>query len=140
MPQGGVESSRMHYLTCDESKMVADTWNLAEPSPGTSRAPSPCLSPSSCHTPFHIPSTSSAMPPPTSSQKPIKAAAKDAPAKAPASATNGATNGAKEVDEKRGLTKPDQAKYNAEQDEINKEIAAVKAKMVSTLKLVKLTG
>jgi hypothetical protein len=73
------------------------------------------------------------MPPPTSSQKPNKAVAKDAPAKAPAAAaaTNGATNGAKEVDEKRGLTKPDQAKYNAEQDEINKEIAAVKAKMVS---------
>jgi hypothetical protein len=71
------------------------------------------------------------MPPPTSSQKPNKAAAKDAPTKAPAAATNGATNGAKEVDEKRGLTKPDQAKYNAEQDEINKEIAAVKAKMVS---------
>jgi hypothetical protein len=60
------------------------------------------------------------MPPPTSSQKPNKAVVKDA-----------ATNGAKEVDEKRGLTKPDQAKYNAEQDEINKEIAAVKAKMVS---------
>jgi hypothetical protein len=72
------------------------------------------------------------MPPPTSSQKPNKAAAKDAPTKAPAAATNGAANGAKEVDEKRGLTKPDQAKYNAEQDEINKEIAAVKAKMVST--------
>jgi hypothetical protein len=73
------------------------------------------------------------MPPPTSSQKPNKAVAKDAPAKAPAAAAaiNGATNGAKEVDEKRGLTKPDQAKYNAEQDEINKEIAAVKAKMVS---------
>jgi len=72
------------------------------------------------------------MPPPTSSQKPNKAVAKDAPSKAPAAATNGVTNGAKEVDEKRGLTKPDQAKYNAEQDEINKEIAAVKAKMVST--------
>jgi hypothetical protein len=71
------------------------------------------------------------MPPPTSSQKPNKAIAKDAPTKAPAAATNGAANGAKEVDEKRGLTKPDQAKYNAEQDEINKEIAAVKAKMVS---------
>ena len=72
------------------------------------------------------------MPPPTASQKPNKAAAKDAPAKAPAATTNGATNGAKEVDEKRGLTKPDQAKYNAEQDEINKEIAVVKAKMVSS--------
>jgi hypothetical protein len=81
------------------------------------------------------------MPPPTTSQKPNKAAAKDAPIKAPAAATNGATNGAKEVstasDEKRGLTKPDQAKYNAEQDEINKEIAAVKAKMVSiSLKII----
>jgi hypothetical protein len=84
------------------------------------------------------------MPPPTSSQKPNKAIAKDAPAKAPAAATNGAANGAKEVDEKRGLTKPDQAKYNAEQDEINKEIAAVKAKMVSTytkvVRRLRLTG
>ena len=84
------------------------------------------------------------MPPPTSSQKPNKAIAKDAPTKAPAAATNGATNGAKEVDEKRGLTKPDQAKYNAEQDEINKEIAAVKAKMVSTftelVRKLRLTG
>lgn len=70
------------------------------------------------------------MPPPTSSQKPNKAAAKEASVKAPAAATNGA----KEVatsESKSGLTKPDQAKYNAEQDEINKEIAAVKAKMVS---------
>jgi hypothetical protein len=82
------------------------------------------------------------MPPPTTSQKPTKAAAKDAPTKAPAAATNGATNGTKDAtasDEKRGLTKPDQAKYNAEQDEINKEIAAVKAKMVSiSLKVIEL--
>jgi len=78
------------------------------------------------------------MPPPTSSQKPNKAAAKDAPTKAPAAATNGAKEAATASDEKRGLTKPDQAKYNAEQDEINKEIAAVKAKMVSSLAKVKM--
>jgi hypothetical protein len=127
--------SRGVCITLDamRQRWYHNTWNLAEPSPGTSRAPSPCLSPSSYHTPYHIHSTSLVMPPPTSSQKPNKAVAKDAPAKAPAAAAaiNGATNGAKEVDEKRGLTKPDQAKYNAEQDEINKEIAAVKAKMVS---------
>jgi hypothetical protein len=72
-----------------------------------------------------------AMPPPTATQKPNKAAAKDASAKAPAAAINGAKDVASGSDEKRGLTKPDQAKYNAEQDEINKEIAAVKAKKVS---------
>jgi hypothetical protein len=30
------------------------------------------------------------------------------------------------------LTKPDQAKYNAEQEEIKKEMEAIKAKQVST--------
>lgn len=70
------------------------------------------------------------MPPPTASQKPNKAGVKDAPVKAPAATTNGAKEVATGSEEKRGLTKPDQAKYNAEQDEINKEITAVKAKMV----------
>jgi hypothetical protein len=70
-------------------------------------------------------------PPPTATQKPNKAAAKEAPVKAPAVATNGAKEVAAGSDEKRGLTKPDQAKYNAEQDQINKEIADLKAKMVS---------
>lgn len=62
------------------------------------------------------------MPPPTSSQKPgIKAAA-----------TNGNGNGkAPAHDEEHVGGKPDQAKYNAEQDAVNKEIAAVKAKLVS---------
>lgn len=84
---------------------------------------------------LHTQTTSScpslAMPPPTSTQKPNKAAAKETPAKAPAAASNGAKDVATGSEEKRGSTKPDQAKYNAEQDEINKEIAAVKAKMVS---------
>jgi hypothetical protein len=72
------------------------------------------------------------MPPPTSSQKPAKAVGKDAAVKTPAAATNGAKETSAGSEEKHSLTKPDQAKYNAEQDEINKEIAAVKVKMVSS--------
>jgi hypothetical protein len=73
-----------------------------------------------------------AMPPPTATQKPTKAAAKDGSVKAPTASANGANGAAAGSDEKKtGFTKPDQAKYNAEQDEINKEIAAVKTKMVS---------
>lgn len=73
------------------------------------------------------------MPPPTASLKPSKANGKDAsaskaavapPASTPAAAATGS-------DEKRSLTKPDQAQYNAEQDEINKEIASIKSKLVS---------
>lgn len=63
------------------------------------------------------------MPPPTSSLKPTAAK--------PASDTG---NGAKATGDKKSggqLAKPDQSKYNAEQDEINKEIAAVKEKIVS---------
>ncbi|OWT39327.1 nuclear segregation protein Bfr1 [Cryptococcus neoformans] len=61
------------------------------------------------------------MPPPTSSLKPT--AAKPA---------SDAGNGAKATGDKKSggqLAKPDQSKYNAEQDEINKEIAAVKEKI-----------
>lgn len=63
------------------------------------------------------------MPPPTSSLKPTAAK----------SATD-AGSGAKATGDKKSsgqLAKPDQSKYNAEQDEINKEIAAVKEKIVS---------
>jgi hypothetical protein len=65
------------------------------------------------------------MPPPTSSLKPNAAAAKK---------ENGASNGtSKEAagEDKKFVGKPDQAKYNAEQDALNKEIAAVKSKLVS---------
>ena len=71
------------------------------------------------------------MPPPTATQKPNKAATKESASKAPAASANGANSAAAGSDEKKtGFTKPDQAKYNAEQDEINKEIAALKTKMV----------
>ena len=68
------------------------------------------------------------MPPPTSTLKPKKE-------------TNGAvppaptpTSGASAD---KSLSKPDQAKYNAEQDAINKDIAGVKAKLVSWLLVVR---
>ena len=74
------------------------------------------------------------MPPPTASLKPSKSNGKDATASkaavappAPTPAAGAATGS----DEKRSLTKPDQAQYNAEQDEINKEIASIKSKLVS---------
>jgi hypothetical protein len=73
------------------------------------------------------------MPPPTSSQKPNKAAAKDAPAsKAPAAAaaSNGTSAATGSAEKHSTLTKPDQAKYNAEQDQINKEISELKVKQV----------
>lgn len=73
------------------------------------------------------------MPPPTSSQKPNKAAAKDAPAsKAPAAAaaSNGTSTATGSAEKHSALTKPDQAKYNAEQDQINKEISELKVKQV----------
>ena len=69
------------------------------------------------------------MPPPTASLKPSKTAGKDAATAPPApTPTAGAATGS---DEKRSLTKPDQAQYNSEQDEINKEIASIKSKLVS---------
>lgn len=68
------------------------------------------------------------MPPPTASQKPAKSAA---PPKAAAAAPTAAASAGSE--EKRALTKPDQAKYNAEQDQVNKEIAELKTKLVSCL-------
>jgi hypothetical protein len=74
------------------------------------------------------------MPPPTASLKPSKVNGKDAAAaKAPAAAaaSNGDASAAAGSDEKRTLTKPDQAAYNAEQDQINKEIAELKSKQVS---------
>lgn len=67
------------------------------------------------------------MPPPTSSLKP------NAPA-APAKGANGSSNGAAKDaagDDKKFVGRPDQAKYNADQDAVNKEIAAVKSKLVS---------
>lgn len=71
------------------------------------------------------------MPPPTATQKPNKAATKESATKPPAASANGVNGAAAGSDEKKtGFTKPDQAKYNAEQDEINKEIAALKTKMV----------
>lgn len=66
------------------------------------------------------------MPPTTSSQKPgpkLAAASAASNGKAPAAAP--AANA------EEGSGKPDQDKYNAEQDAINQEIAAVKAKLVS---------
>ncbi|GMK53732.1 hypothetical protein CspeluHIS016_0103180 [Cutaneotrichosporon spelunceum] len=68
------------------------------------------------------------MPPPTASQKPAKLNGKsEAPAK-PAAA---------EHDEHHG--KPDQAKYNAQQDALNKEIAALKVKQDAVRNRVALT-
>ena len=74
---------------------------------------------------------STAMPPPTATQKPTKASGKDAaPAKPATAPSTSAASASAAGDEKRALTKPDQAKYNAEQDEINKQIADVKSKVV----------
>lgn len=75
------------------------------------------------------------MPPPTASQKPAgKTATNGNAAAAPAQAAKGAAD----HDEHSG--KPDQAKYNAEQDAVNKEIAAVKAKLVSLIVRVEVCG
>lgn len=63
------------------------------------------------------------MPPPTSSLKPTSA-----------KSVTDVGSGAKATGDKKSsgqMAKPDQFKYNAEQDEINKEIAAVKEKIVS---------
>lgn len=60
------------------------------------------------------------MPPPTASQKPTKLNGKTAEA-APA----------KPHAEEEHSGKPDQTKYNAEQDKLNAEIAALKTKQVS---------
>ncbi|WVQ79393.1 hypothetical protein IAT38_001490 [Cryptococcus sp. DSM 104549] len=65
------------------------------------------------------------MPPPTSSLKP-SAAKSNGAAAAPAESKK--VDGDKKSASSH-LAKPDQAKYNAEQDELNKEIAAVKAKL-----------
>jgi len=62
------------------------------------------------------------MPPPTSSLKPT-AAKKE---------SNGSAAAASTGDKSAPISKPDQAKYNAEQDALNKEIAAVKTKVVSS--------
>lgn len=73
------------------------------------------------------------MPPPTASQKPTKVAGKDAaPSKSTAAPSTSAASASGAGDEKRALTKPDQAKYNAEQDELNKQIADIKSKLVCT--------
>lgn len=89
----------------------------------------PPIYPSNLYLPFsciHIPlKTIPAMPPPTSSLKPNAKPVK----------TNGASDAAAGAGEEKkstgGWTKPDQAKYNADQDAVNKEIAAVKQKLVS---------
>lgn len=67
------------------------------------------------------------MPPPTASQKPTAAKGNGTNGAAPKAAA------AATADEHTG--KPDQAKYNADQDALNKEIAAVKAKLVSRLEM-----
>jgi len=76
------------------------------------------------------------MPPPSSSLKPpvgkgangtaVAPPKKTAPVPAVASA-----NGTTDDGEKKAFGKPDPTKYNAEQEEHNKEIAGVKAKLVS---------
>jgi len=58
-------------------------------------------------------------------------AKKSAPAPTATAAAAAAVNGHAEDGEKKGIGKPDQSKFNAEQEEWNKEIAAVKAKLVS---------
>jgi hypothetical protein len=67
------------------------------------------------------------MPPPTASLKPApkQAGNKD---KTPSTTLNAP---AAQVDKADKLAKPDQVVYNKEQDEINKEIEGVKAKLVS---------
>jgi hypothetical protein len=66
------------------------------------------------------------MPPPTSSLKPnAKKETNGAPALAPVVGT-GSTG-----EKSAPSSKPDQAKYNAEQDSLNKEIAVIKTKLVS---------
>jgi hypothetical protein len=62
------------------------------------------------------------MPPPTASQKPAKLNG------------NGAKAEAKPAAEEEHSGKPDQNKYNAEQDALNKEIAALKTKQVSRVR------
>ena len=96
------------------------------------------LSLSTCHHLFSRP-TLFVMPPPTSSLKP-NVVGKNAAAKQ----TNGTASKTKEApvpaavgvedgDKKSSwaMTKPDQANYNAEQDTLNKGIAAIKVKLVS---------
>lgn len=83
--------------------------------------------------PYHL-SAKSTMPPPTSSLKP------NAPAN---KAANGSSIGAAKDaagDDKKFVGKPDQAKYNADQDAVNKEIAAIKSKLVSVTFLYVLVG
>lgn len=67
------------------------------------------------------------MPPPTASQKPAKGTVPPTNGKA---AVPSASKAAAADDDHVG-GKPDQAKYNAEQDALNKEIAGVKTKLVS---------
>lgn len=77
---------------------------------------------------YHIPCPDSKMPPPTSSLKPNAKADKTGSAKSAVEASG--------EDKKSGssqFTKPDQAKYNSEQDAINAEITQVKSKLVSLL-------
>jgi hypothetical protein len=68
------------------------------------------------------------MPPPTSSVKPTAAklngAAQSKKEEAPAATSSGS-----------GSSRPDKAAYDAEQDGYNKEIAAIKTKLVSVIDL-----
>lgn len=71
------------------------------------------------------------MPPPTSSLKPSAAKANGtaAPSKSgTASPANGASTA--EGEKRTTMSKPDKAAYDSEQDGLNKEIAAIKIKLV----------
>lgn len=73
------------------------------------------------------------MPPPTASLKPSSNGTKPTDSSAKIEAAAAPSNGSSSVD-KSGqprLTKPDQAAYNAQMDELNKEIEGVKAELVS---------
>lgn len=85
------------------------------------------------------------MPPFTSSLKPSTLKAANGTSSAPvkhtapaAAATTATTNGGTDDGEKKAFGKPDQAKYNAEQEDYNKEIAGVKAKVVRAIVTVRI--
>ncbi|WVF68614.1 hypothetical protein IAT40_003384 [Kwoniella sp. CBS 6097] len=75
------------------------------------------------------------MPPPTASQKPTKAnGSAPAAASSAGAATKSSSGGAAGQ-----LAKPDQKAYNAEQDELNKQIAEVKSKVEAIRARISLT-
>ncbi|OCF61799.1 nuclear segregation protein Bfr1 [Kwoniella mangroviensis CBS 10435] len=77
------------------------------------------------------------MPPPTSSLKPT--AAKTNGSSAPAAAPAKAAGGKSTTSTAGHLSKPDQSKYNAEQEELNKQIAEVKTKLDAIRSRISLT-